>query len=194
LALWWVGLGIEPVWNHPHTPKENAFVERFNGLVDTWGEPGQCADLAHFQERMTWVTTMQREVYPSVKGRTRLESYPALRACPRAYVAAEEPRVFAITLVKAYLSSGQWRRLVGKTGQITLYNRAYSVGRVHAGTHVYVRFDAQACAWVIQNREGQELKRHPAEQITQERICRLEVCHIKPSRKSSEQQNFVAQQ
>lgn len=39
LALWWVGLGIEPIFNPVHCPKENAFVERCNGLIEPWGEP-----------------------------------------------------------------------------------------------------------------------------------------------------------
>src|SRR5882724_161790 len=115
LALWWVGLDIEPIWNHPHTPKENAFVERFNGLVDTWGEPGQCADLDTFAQRMRWVAQVQREVYPGVRGKSRLESYPALKACLRPYTPSEEAALFDIDRVKTYLALGHWVRLVGKT-------------------------------------------------------------------------------
>ncbi len=33
LALWWIGLGIGVIFNHVHCPKENAFVERCNGLA-----------------------------------------------------------------------------------------------------------------------------------------------------------------
>ena len=35
-ALWLIGLGIKMIWNHPHCPKENANVERCNGLIGTW--------------------------------------------------------------------------------------------------------------------------------------------------------------
>ena len=41
LVLWWVGLGIEPIFNHRHCPTENAKVERCNGLIAAWGEPGR---------------------------------------------------------------------------------------------------------------------------------------------------------
>src|SRR5579872_5091398 len=51
LALWWVGLGITPIWNHPHCPKENAFVERCNGLVGSWAEPSLCPDWPTWQQK-----------------------------------------------------------------------------------------------------------------------------------------------
>jgi len=187
-----MGLGIAPLWNHPHTPKENALVERFNGLVTPWAEPSRCADLAEFEARMAWVVKVQREVYPGVGGRSRLACYPALGVCARPYQASEEASLFAMEPVTRYLAQGRWVRLVGKAGQITLYNRTYGVGRASAGRQVYVGFDAQACAWVVQNPDGAELARHRAEEITQDRICRLQVSHVKPSRQIRDRQNPVA--
>src|SRR5438876_11413579 len=42
LVLWWVGLGIEPIFNDRHCRTENAKVERCNGLIAAWGERGVC--------------------------------------------------------------------------------------------------------------------------------------------------------
>jgi transposase InsO family protein len=85
LVLWWLGLGIEPVWNHPHRPQENAFVERCNGLLSAWGEPQACPDYSAWEARLRWLEHTQRERYPAVGGRTRVEAYPALRQNPREY-------------------------------------------------------------------------------------------------------------
>jgi hypothetical protein len=183
LALWWLGLGIQPLWNHPHCPKENAFVERCNGLIDTWGEPNQCPDLATWQKRMEWMAQTQREVYPSVQGKTRLQAYPALGVCLRAYSFPEEARQWQLARAEAFLSQGRFVRLVGQKGQISLYNRAYGVGTQHAGSQVFVRYDPQTHQWVIQRFDGQEVIRHATKEITAERIRALEVSYVKPSRR-----------
>src|SRR5271157_5277768 len=38
LALWLIGLGVEPIWNPPAQPTRNPKVERSNGLTQQWGE------------------------------------------------------------------------------------------------------------------------------------------------------------
>jgi hypothetical protein len=183
LALWWLGLGIQPLWNHPHCPKENAFVERCNGLIDPWGEPSQCPDLATWQKRMEWMAQTQREVYPSVQGKTRLQAYPALAVWSRAYSFPEEASQWQLARAEAFLSQGRFVRLVGQKGQISLYNRAYRVGAQHAGRQVFVRYDPETHQWVIQRPDGQEVIRHATREITAERIRALEVSYVKPSRR-----------
>ena len=60
LALWWVGLGIGIIWNHPHRPTENAKVERANGTVNRWGEPERCADFPAWKAKLQWASQVQR--------------------------------------------------------------------------------------------------------------------------------------
>jgi transposase InsO family protein len=193
LALWWIGLGIDPIWNHPHCPKENAQVERCNGLVESWGEPGQCADLEAFRERMTWMAQTQREAYPSVGGCSRLAAYPALRQNPREYRGHSEAEGFAIERVRRYLSQGRWPRIVSKIGQITLYGKAYRVGRAYVGEQVWLAFDSQTGEWVVRDREGTEVIRHVAEQITAEKIGALQVSHPRPPSNKKKRHNSVTQ-
>jgi hypothetical protein len=181
-VLWWIGLGIQPLWNHPHCPRENPFVERCNGLVDAWGEPERCADLTTWQERLSWAARIQREVYPAIQGRSRLHTYPDLAVCARPYAPIEEAAHWQIERVETYLAQGRYVRLVSKQGQITLYNRAYRVGREQAGSPVFVRYDPKMHTWVVQQTNGQEVIRHPALEITSERIRALEVSYVKPSR------------
>jgi hypothetical protein len=177
LALWLIGVGVEVIWNHPCRPKENAKVERTQGVTQQWVEPGRCSGRPDLAQRLEWAIRIQREEYPALRGKTRLESYPALRQRRRPYVRSEEEALWDLTRVAAFLSRGVWRRQVSKTGQISLYNRNYRVGRGHAGQEVSVRFDATGRQWVVQDAQGQELARHAAEQITREQIMNLHVMH-----------------
>jgi hypothetical protein len=175
LTLWWVGLGIGVIWNHPHCPQENAKVERCNGTVNRWGEPEQCADLAAWEAKLQWAARVQREQYPAVRGQSRLVAYPALREPARPYTAAQEEEQWDLTRVGAFLAQGLWPRQVSTSRQISLYGQAYRVGKARPGQPVWVRFDASTQEWVVQDRDGTELVRHRAEQITTERIGRLQV-------------------
>jgi hypothetical protein len=44
LALWLIGLGVEPIWNPPGQPTYNPKVERSNGVTQQWGELHTCTD------------------------------------------------------------------------------------------------------------------------------------------------------
>lgn len=175
LVLWWIGLGIAPIWNHAHRPTENAKVERCNGTVNRWGEPGRCADYAAWEAKLAWVATVQREAYPSVQGQSRLAAHPGLQASGRTYTAAEEASQWELGRVRSYLAPGLWPRQVSVSRQISLYGQAYRVREGTAGQPVWVQFDAATGEWVVQGEDGQELARHPAEQITAARIRQLQV-------------------
>ncbi len=191
-ALWLIGLGIQMIWNPPASPKENPKVERCHGLIDSWGDPGTCADEAAWKAHLAYIATVQREVYRGRQGKTRLEAYPTLAAKPRPYTAAEEAELFDLARVKQYLASGRWPRWVSKIGQITVYGKAYRVGRAWVGEQVWVRFDATTSEWLIVGKGGQELIRHAAEQITTERIMNLNVAKPRPPSPKKKRQNHVA--
>jgi hypothetical protein len=192
LALWWVGLGIEPVFNHPHCPKENPKVERCHGLWESWGEPQACRNFAAWEAAIAWVVETQRERYPSVGGRSRREAHPALAENPRRYTPEAEASLFDLERVKRYLALGRWPRWVSKIGQITLYGKPYRVGRPWAKQAVWVRLAAETTEWVIQDSNGEELIRHPAAQISAERICQLNVAHPRPPSRPKHRHNRAA--
>ena len=181
LALWLIGLGVQVLTNHPRRPQENGMVERFHGLIVPWAEPATCPSFAVWQERLAWLTQLQRERYPAVEGQSRLAAWPSLTRVVRAYDQPHEAAQWDLGRVTRYLAQGVWPRRVDQVGHLTLYSRTYGVGRRHGGQTVFVRFDARAHAWVIQDATGQELRRHPALEITAERIRRLAVSHVKPS-------------
>jgi transposase InsO family protein len=194
LALWWIGLGIEPIYNHAHRPTENAKVERCNGLVVAWGEPEQCADMQAFTDRLSWMAAVQRERYPAAQGQTRQQVWPTLGVKRRAYQADKEAEQWDIGRVRAWLALGQWPRYVSKIGQITLYGKAYRAHRNLARQQVWVRLDPHPNEWVVSRADGQVIIRHRAEQITAERICALNVAHPRPPSNKRKRQNSVAQE
>lgn len=182
LALWLIGLGVTVIHNPPRRPERNAKVERFHGLVEPWGEPATCPDLATWQDHLGLVAEIQRERYPSIDKasggkQTRLEAFPSLRTTTRPYTRAQEPESWSLETVKGYLATGRWRRRVDKVGRIKLYDRAYSVGRAYKGQDVFVEFDPTKTTWVFRDKAGREIGREAAKEIAVDPIVNLKVSH-----------------
>lgn len=193
LPLWWLDLGIAPIWNPPRQPRKNPFVERCNGLVEPWGEPATCPDYATWSTRLEWIAVVQRERYPAVAGQTRAAAYPALGQNSRSYRAAAEAEQFDLDAVKAHLAQGRWPRRASKIGQITLYGRPYRLGRRWAGQQVWFQFDPATTEWVVLTEDGQEIRRHAAAQVTTARIIALDVAQPRPlSKKAQQRRNLAA--
>jgi hypothetical protein len=172
--LWLVGLGVGVIHNRARRPQDNGKVERFHGLIEPWSQPETCPDYATWQERLDWVSEMQRERYPSMEGkRTRWEAFPGLASIRRPYTIAGEAEQWDIAKVKAYLAQGVWVRRVDKVGQITLYHDWYGVGRRYKGKSVYIRFDPKTTCWVGLDKDEAEIGRWPARQITRETLADL---------------------
>ena len=189
LSLWLRGLGIEVIWNRPAHPQENGWVERFHGLLATWGEPERCADWDAWTQSVAQVVQVQREAYPAVEARSRLAAHPELRQNPRRFPPAdEEAPAWKLAPVLQLLAGGLWRRQVGKKGQITLYHRPFSVGSRRAGQTVFVRLDPDTREWVVRDRQGQEIRRHAARELTAERIQALDISYRKPHEQRRRQQ------
>jgi hypothetical protein len=118
---------------------------------------------------------IQREEYPSVKGRTRMEAYPALVHSGRRYSRAWERRHWKLAQVAEHLAAYSVPRRVDRKGLLSLYNRSCYVGKQHGGKLVYVTFDPLRLEWLFLNEAGLHLRSHPAPEITQDRIVKLQV-------------------
>jgi hypothetical protein len=182
LALWWLGLGIAVLWNRPRRPQQNGIVERVHGLVEAWAEPATCPDGASWVARLAWLEHTQREAYPRGGSPSRLAACPALTAGGRPYDPGTEPARWELGRVHAVLAAGVWVRRVSQTGQISLYDHDYSVGRAYARREVWVRLEAATAEWVIRAADDTELARHPAAELTSERIRSLTVTAPLPRR------------
>jgi hypothetical protein len=175
LALWLIGLGVEPISNPPGRPTCNPKVERCNGLTQQWGELHRCADCRQAARVLAWVRRIQREVYPALHGRTRLEVFPQLSTPRRVYRQSQEAAMWDLSRVDAFLARGYWRRRVDCNGRISIYGHGRSVGRAWARQEVVLRFDASSRCSMVSNQAAELLKRIPASELSRERIMALAV-------------------
>lgn len=175
LALWLIGLDVEMIWNPPRRPQDNGVVERSQGTGRRWAEPATCRNVSELQERLLEMDRIQREEYPSLQGRSRLEAYPALSHSPRRYSAAWERRHWSLPRVAEHLAAYAVPRRVDRKGLLSLYNRSCYVGKQHGGKLVYVSFDPLRLEWLFVDDAGTHLRSHPAPELSQERIVKLQV-------------------
>ena len=182
LTLWLIGLEIDVIHNRPYRPEDNSKVERAHGVIKNWIEPSQCADFEVLKTRLDWAAQLQREVYPSCSGRTRLQTHPNLAHGARSYQSVLESSLWDFQRVQLLLAQYRWTRKVSQTGQISLYARHYSVGRPYAGQTVSVCFDPRTLEWVIENVYGQVIRRRKFKQFNAHNVRTLEITYRKPSR------------
>lgn len=175
LALWLIGLGLGVDWNPPRRPQDNGVVERSQGTAKRWAEPGACATAAELQRRLEEMDGIQRQEYPSVRGRSRLEAFPGLAHSGRAYTPAWERAHWSLAAVAAHLAGYAVPRRVDKSGTVSVYNRNPYVGKNHAGKGVHVMFDPEAIEWIFADEKGQQLRSRPAAEISREAIVGLMV-------------------
>jgi transposase len=182
MALWLIGLGIDMVWIPPGCPQQNGVVERGQGTGQNWAEPHTCAGPAELQRRCDALDARQRERYPYRDGRSRWEVYPALRHAGRPYRRSQERSAWDLSRVLAVVAGEVVRRRVDCTGSVSLYNRTRYVGKPQIGKVVYVSLDPSGPTWVFADEDGAELRTHPADELTAERICGLSVAGRKGKR------------
>jgi hypothetical protein len=187
LALWLIGLGVEMNWNPPGRPQVNGKVERCNGVTRQWAEPSRCGSRSELQERLDLESLIQREHYPSIGGKARIEAFPGLKEKRRVYERESEDEAWDLSRVDRFLAGQILYRVANERGAIWLYGRGHTVGRPHRGQEVRVRFESTSRQWVASDNRGCELKRRPALELTRERILALDVGARHRHRQESEE-------
>jgi hypothetical protein len=172
-------------WIPPREPQYNGKVERSNGVTQQWAEPSFCASRPELQERLDRACLLQRERYPSVAGRPRIEAFPGLGRIERPYHADYEETIWDLSRVDRFMGEQVLHRRANAKGAIGLYGWGRGLGRVHRGKEVFVRFNMFSREWVVSDHQGQELKRLSAEELSRERILALEVGRKRPHRQKS---------
>jgi hypothetical protein len=175
LMLWLVGLGVGVTWNPARQPRKNAVVERFQGVGQNWLEPQTCSAAAQLQARANDSDRVQREEYPAIGGRTRMEAFPGLKHSGRSYRVRDEPRQWSLQRVLDWLSEHAVPRLVNRNGKVSLYDRDHWVGRQHIGKRAWVTLDPDLKQWVVMDERGAVLKRVEASELSTQRIRTLSV-------------------
>lgn len=173
LALWLVGLGIQPLFGRPRQSTDNAVVERAHGVLNNWVEPAQCADFQQLARSLQRFAALQREHYPLTDGRSRMAHFPELTACARPYTPAEEAHLWSLDRVLSYLATFRFFRKVECNGRITLLNREYSVGRSYQRRTVAVQLDLSSQLWIVSDEDGREIQRFAPKDLTYTTIFQM---------------------
>jgi len=182
VALWVLGHGIALHWNDPCCPQQNARVERTQGVSKGWVDPSTCADCDELQGRCDANDRIQREVYPSCGGLSRLAAHPGLGHSGRPYAEGWEEHHWRLQGVFAYLGGLLLRRRVDSGGKVSLYRHNYTVGRRYAGQDLWVWIDEGTHEWVFATEQG-AIDRQEARELTRANILALSVArHSRPPR------------
>jgi hypothetical protein len=177
LALWLIGLGVEVIWNPPRCPQAHGVVEHSQGTGKRWAAPETCRDITELRRRLQEQDRIQRELYPSINGRSRREAFPEPKHSGRAYRPEEEASLGDLSRVLNALAGHVLVRRVDGSGMISLYNRNRYVGKALKGQDVYVSLDPIDVEWVYSGRDGVCYRRQKAEELTVDRIRGVEVSH-----------------
>lgn len=175
LALWLVGLGVDLLFNPPRQPQYHGVVEKSQDTGQRWCEPHACQTVDELQARLEWMDALQREAYPSVQGRSRLEVFPTLRQPPRAYTSAWEQRNWDLRRAQDYLAGFVAVRQANQHGQVSIYARRVSVGAQNRGKQVVVQYDPEGKLWLLADTEGRLLREVAAPEICRQRILAVDI-------------------
>jgi hypothetical protein len=175
LALWLVGLGVELIFNPPRQPQYNGVVEKSQDTGQRWCEPSRCQTVDELQARLDLMDQLQREAYPSLQGRSRLEVFPALRRPPRPYTEAWEQSAWELRRAQDYLAGLVAVRQANKQGQVSIYARRVSVGARHRGQPVVVQYDPDGQVWLLADTEGRLLREVAAPEICRNHILAVDI-------------------
>jgi hypothetical protein len=189
LALWLRGLHVGVLWNRPARPQDNARVERSQGVLQRWVDAPQCTDGGMLQRRLGAAVQLQREQYPACGEQSRLAAYPGLAGGGAPYSMAQEAHCWERAAVDGWLEQGLWTRRVDKSGQISLYNWTYRVGKAYAGQVVQVRYVGRTQSWVVRDEQGVELLVQQAPELSTARIESLTVARGRARRRAAEGAN-----
>jgi hypothetical protein len=178
-TLWLVGLGIVHQVILAGHPTENAQVERGHRTVNEYvlirREKLAYEQVNPLLEQATYELAYELPSQAKhCQGQPPVVAYPALLDPHHPYHSDQEPTIFSLSRVDAFLAEQSWLRRVGSSGQIAIgERRRYSVGRQHAGQDVWVRFDPDDRHFVFyaMDRETQE----PVEEIGRQPARGLEV-------------------
>lgn len=167
-VLWWIGLGIEVVYNKPRCPQQNGTVEGLQGTCFRWSNPAQCTCAEQLQHAVKEANRIQRRVYilPRKKHQTRTQLYPQLDSNPRRY----HVDVFDFERVAQYLMYKVWKRTVKKNGSIKFYATDIYVAEALQGQPVTLTYDPIENQWLIRNTSGALVKTSKRALITREMI------------------------
>jgi hypothetical protein len=167
--------GVGLLFNPPRQPQCNGVVEKSQDTGQRWCEPHRCRAVGQLQARPDEMDRLQREEYPSLQGRSRLQVFPELGQTPRPYTEAWEQGAWDLRRAQEYLAGFVAVRQANQQGQGSIYARRVSVGARHRGRPVVVQYDPDEQVWLLSDAEGRLWREVAAPEICRERILAVDI-------------------
>jgi hypothetical protein len=180
-TLWLVGLGMEHHFTRPGQATDQAQVERGHRTWNDWlTQPDPTPNLLTYCIELAKARYMHNEVLLSragdCQGRPPYQAHPEVRIPLQPFESGAELLLFNLGRVDRFLAQFTWQHKVTQTGQVSVGESIYSLGRIHAGTQVTVRFDPSDRHFIFAHPQtGKELKRCPAKKLDVSTITGLEL-------------------
>ena len=167
-TLWLCGLAITHVTSRDHRPTDQAHVERgHRTLGDLSWKDVPPTSVRHLQQQLDRATERYNRVLPVVaaacQGRPPLQADAHAAHSGRPYRRDREWLLFDLDRVDAYLATRVWTRQVSASGNVSLGNYFYQIGRQAARQRVTIRFNPSQRTFCFQTAEGRLLAELPAE-------------------------------
>lgn len=145
LSLWLVSLGIDVIFNRPHSPQQNGSVECTQRISSKWSGASKCVNTDELQSALDKASHEHIHVLRqrSKADTTRIERHPELENNDRLY----HPNEIQPQRVKEYLSKFVWRRTVYSNGRITMFGKQWAIGTKYAQQEVIILYDKGANKW-----------------------------------------------
>lgn len=183
-TLWLAGLGIDNHFTRPGQATDQAQVERGHRTWNDWlTQPEPTPDLATYRVELAKARDMHNEILSSragdCRGRPPYQAHPEVRIPLQPFAPEVELLLFSLTRVDRFLAQFTWQHKVTKSGQVSIGESVYYVGKAHAGQRVTVSFDPTDRHFVFSRPQtGKEVKRCPAKRLDVPTITGLEMDHV----------------
>ena len=173
LALWIVSLGVEVIFNRPHSPQQNGSVECVQRISSRWANPQACFIAGEFQQTLNQASNDHIFVLRqrSKGDQTRAEQYPELLHNPRQY----HPDSIDPNRVRQYLQQFRWARQVYANGRMSIFGQSWPVGVKYRNQTLSICLDPDSDAWLVCSSNGTTIKKLPGLDLSKNAIANLTV-------------------
>jgi hypothetical protein len=177
-TLWLTGLGI--AHELARSAQENGCAERFHRTwYDRVVEGRTFQDYDDLQStsdlELVWINQRLPSRGRACHNRSPLEAYPQAKTARRPYRPEKELDLFSMDRVYEFLAGQHWWRKVSQVGQFSIGGQRYGVGVIQANQDVRVTFDPNTIEFLVEDSQGEEIKRLEPKGLTVEEITGLEL-------------------
>ncbi len=185
-TLWLQGLGIAHVPSRDRRPTDQAHIERGHRTVGemAWRDV-RPESVRQLQQQLDGTGARYNDALPVVaancQGQPPLRAHPHAAHSGRPYRRDREWLLFDLNRVDAYLATRVWTRQVSASGNVSLGNCFYQVGRQFAHQRVSIRFTPNQRTFCFQTAAGLPIAELPAEGLSKASLIGWEPLTHSPS-------------